>query len=98
MMEALEMLDTYMGTMLIEFHMVSCPPCKKLEAALREFSDETGIPVVKVDLGEKRFDKLSDRFKVTHTPTVVVVNNQVVVARGIPHSKEALARLVAKAS
>lgn len=97
MNDALELLDTYTGVMLIEFHMTTCPPCQKLEAALREFSDETGIPVVKVDLGEKRFDKLSDRFKVTRTPTVVVVNNQEVVARGIPHSKEALARLVAKA-
>lgn len=94
-MNALEALETC-ETLLIEFFYIDCPPCKRFEKILREYSDETGIPVVKVDLDVKRFDELSDRFKVTHTPTVVVVHRGDEIGRCVPESKADLARIVAK--
>lgn len=82
------------GTVVVQFMMQTCPPCKKLEPALREFAAETGIPVVQVDCGVKTFDKTADRHKVMVTPTVIVLKGGKEVARGIPTTKRGLARIV----
>lgn len=94
--EALKALDSD-GIVIVEFRYTDCPPCKVLKPLLKKVSREKQIPVVMVDLDEKRFDKVSDNYGVTRTPTVIVVKDGVEVARGVVHTELGLRRLVSKA-
>lgn len=92
MSDAFDVLETA-ELFLIDFYLPGCPPCRKLAPVLAEFSAEAHIPVVKVDLTIKRWDKLSDRYHVIETPTVVAIRNREEIARGIPETKKDLYKL-----
>jgi len=93
MNDAFEILETA-ELFLIDFYLPQCPPCKRLAPILKEWSDESGIPVVTVNLKEKRFDLLSDRFGVKDTPTVVAIRDREEIARSSPVTKKDLYKLV----
>jgi thiol-disulfide isomerase/thioredoxin len=95
-MEALRVLEES-PLFIIEFWLPTCPPCLRLKPLLVEFTAETGIPVVTVNLKEKTFDELSDRYGVKDTPTLVVIREGQEVARGIPSTKIGLLRLAGRA-
>ena len=87
------------GTVLIEFYLPGCPPCKRLKPKIEKFAKKTGIQVVKVNLREKRFDKVADRFGVSETPTVIIAKDGVEVARQqAPTTQRELKKLVEKAN
>jgi thiol-disulfide isomerase/thioredoxin len=97
MNDAFEILETA-ELFLIDFYLPQCPPCKRLAPILKEWASESGIPVVTVNLKEKRFDQLSDRFGVKDTPTVVAIWHREEIARSTPVTKKDLYRLVGERS
>ncbi|OGT59307.1 MAG: hypothetical protein A3E01_07885 [Gammaproteobacteria bacterium RIFCSPHIGHO2_12_FULL_63_22] len=97
MSDALALLDSP-GIVILHFHMEpTCPPCLRLAPILAKVAREEGVPVVKVNLHEKTFDRVADRFQVMETPTVVIVRDGQEVARGIPTTEIGLRRILGRA-
>lgn len=83
------------GIVLIDFFATWCGPCKMLAPVLEEFTSETNIPVLKVDIDKE--EEFANLFNIQAVPTVFVLEDGKVINKAMGYqTKNNLLKLIKK--
>ena len=76
-------IESYNGTVLIDFFADWCTPCKMLSPIIEDVAWKTGgrVKVCKVNVENEK--KLADKFGIMSIPTVIVMKNGKIKNRSI---------------